>query len=281
MRAVSLACLCLITFTAETRSGTRLGRELRTRSRESVLVVAHRGDSGEYPENTLAAMESAAHMGVDLVEFDVYQSSDGELFCIHDQTIDRTTDGVDRLARQQVLASSLTLKELKQLDAGSWKSLRFKGEQIPTLDEALDQIGDRSIALIEVKHGEAKRLSKLLRRRRQVDRVVVQSFDWDYLRQLRQLEPELTLGALGSKTMTLEQLDQVRKLEAEIVHWNAWDLKVEDLRVLHKQELLVLVYTLDSDLEMAGAAHLGIGGVTTNQPHRLMELIHQGFARRD
>ncbi len=94
-------------------------------------ICAHRGVSDSHPENTIAAFREAIRLGAHMIELDVALSSDGKLVLMHDHTVDRTTDGSGRV-------EELTLADLKKLDAGFWKDSRFKGEQIPTLKEALD-----------------------------------------------------------------------------------------------------------------------------------------------
>ena len=94
-------------------------------------VCAHRGASDTHPENTIAAFHEAIRLGAHMIEFDVALTKDGELVLMHDHTIDRTTNGEGRI-------EDWLLVDLKKLDAGSWKSSRFTGEQIPTLGEALD-----------------------------------------------------------------------------------------------------------------------------------------------
>ncbi len=93
-------------------------------------VCAHRGASATHPENTLSAFREAIRLGAHMIEFDVAFSQDKKLVLMHDSTVNRTTNGTGTL-------SSLSLKDLKQLDAGMWKNERFKGEQIPTLNETL------------------------------------------------------------------------------------------------------------------------------------------------
>ena len=94
-------------------------------------ICAHRGVSDSHPENTITAFHEAIRLGAHMIELDVALSSDGKLVLMHDHTVDRTTDGSGRV-------EELTLADLKKLDAGFWKDSRFKGEQIPTLKEALD-----------------------------------------------------------------------------------------------------------------------------------------------
>lgn len=93
------------------------------------LIVAHRGLLKVAPENTLANFRACLELRLGF-EFDVQRSQDGHLVCIHDKTLDRTTNGSGNVA-------DLTLSEIKQLDAGSWFDPRFKGEQVPTVTEVL------------------------------------------------------------------------------------------------------------------------------------------------
>src|SRR5512136_1133404 len=111
-----------------------------------VLRVGHRGARGHAPENTLASFDLAVEMGVSAVETDLHLSKDGEVVLIHDHTVDRTTDG-------HGFVKDMTLRELKQLDAGSWYDARFAGEQIPTLSELLDWARGRVGVAIEIKNG--------------------------------------------------------------------------------------------------------------------------------
>src|SRR5271170_5657439 len=110
----------------------------------ALLIIAHRGSSGEYPENTLSAFAAAVRDGADWCELDVQLSRDGELVVIHDATVDRTTDGHDAVA-------AMTMAELKTLDAGSRFGAKFIGERLPELDEVFDAIGTGCGINIELK----------------------------------------------------------------------------------------------------------------------------------
>ena len=110
----------------------------------TVEVIAHRGASAYAPENTLAAFGLAHEMGADWFELDCTLTRDGSIIVIHDDTVDRTTDGTGTV-------SELTLDYLKQLDAGSWKDPKFAGEPLPTLDESLTFAKDRIGVFIEIK----------------------------------------------------------------------------------------------------------------------------------
>jgi glycerophosphoryl diester phosphodiesterase len=94
-------------------------------------ICAHRGANETHPENTIAAFEEAIRLGAQMVEFDVRMTKDNKLIIIHDRSVDRTTNGMG-------LVEDLTWNEIKDLDAGEWKSIKFKGEKVPLFDEALD-----------------------------------------------------------------------------------------------------------------------------------------------
>src|SRR5581483_3094013 len=99
------------------------------------LVIAHRGDSSEFPENTLPAFEAAVEIGCDLVELDYHESADGVMVVIHDDTLDRTTDAKELFGGEQIAVKSKTWAELSRLDAGKWFDPKFAGTRLPTLEQ--------------------------------------------------------------------------------------------------------------------------------------------------
>lgn len=153
-----------------------------------VRLIAHRGGPRYAPENTLAAFAHATEAGADMLECDVQMTADGEPVIIHDETLDRTTDGAGWVKDK-------TLAELRGLDAGF-------GEAIPTLREFVE-LGRASGVelLIELKSphlypGLEARVLETLEAAQYLEMSVLQSFDWDCLRRLRQLQPAVRLGAL-------------------------------------------------------------------------------------
>ena len=111
-----------------------------------ILNVGHRGYSAAFPENTQLALNAAFDVGADLVEIDLQKSADGAVVILHDDTLDRTTDGSGPVADH-------TLAQLQQLDAGSWLDPQFAGEPIPTLDQALGAAIGRGPLLLDQKSG--------------------------------------------------------------------------------------------------------------------------------
>ncbi len=112
-------------------------------SEKNVCVAAHRGFSEKYPENTMSAFRAALDVGVDEIETDVRVTADGELVLIHDEAVDRTTDGTGKVCE-------LTLAELKKLDAGAKKGAEFAGSRIPTLRELMELVKDHPTLTLDI-----------------------------------------------------------------------------------------------------------------------------------
>ncbi len=170
-----------------------------------IKIVAHRGANKFAPENTLAAIKKALDIGVDMIEIDVHLTKDNQLIVIHDETLERTTNGSGRI-------SGHTLLELKELDAGSWFSKDFIGEPLPTLDEVLEVINGQTTCLIEIKwEGDAPYMgiehlvAKSIIANNAVAWTIVQSFKSSYLENLNATYPNIILGKLliGSWSLPL------------------------------------------------------------------------------
>lgn len=177
-------------------------------------IIGHRGAAGCAPENTLAAFSAGLAQGADIIELDVQLCADGQVVAMHDDTLDRTTDGHGPLARY-------TLAELKRLDAGSWFAPRFVGERIPALDEVLAWAKGRVPLFIELKPGATShRLAAAVLRqlvdRRMADDVMLISFDHRALRYLRDQTASLALGMLY-RAPEQDPIDMARRLGANFV----------------------------------------------------------------
>jgi glycerophosphoryl diester phosphodiesterase len=231
--------------------------------RAAPLSIAHRGNSLFAPENTLAAF--AAALGrADLVELDGRVSGDGVLVVMHDATVNRTTDGAGNV-------SSLTLAQLKALDAGSWFAPGFTGERIPTLAEALTNIQSHATPLIEHKAGTAALYVAELRRLGMITNVVLQSFDWQFLAAAHVMEPGLRLAALGSGPLTATQLTSITNAGARIVAWEKANVTAAEVALVHAAGLELFVWTVDG-VEIQTYAGLGVDGIISNDPGRVKAL---------
>jgi glycerophosphoryl diester phosphodiesterase len=243
------------------------------------LVIGHRGFSTFAPENTLPAFSLALEAGVDLVELDYRQSSDGQLVVFHDPDLDRTTDARLRWGGKHIKLEARTAWEIRNLDAGSWFDPKYSGTRVPLLSEALDLIQPRAIALLERKAGDVESTINLLESKQLIGRVVVQSFDWSFLRALHERLPEQPLGALGPLSglpgvkkapgvfgqLTGRWLKALRQTGASVVVWNKQVSKAA-VRQAHHQGLKVWVYTINRPELAERLLNLGVDGIITNNP---------------
>lgn len=241
--------------------------------------IAHRGASGHAPENTLAAIALAVEMRCDLVEVDVQRTRDGELVLVHDLDLTRTTDIARRLPRLAgCRVGDLTLAELRGLDAGSWFSPAYAGEQVPTLAEAVDllQHSDTGL-LLELKKpalhpGVEADVAATLRRfpgfraAASDGRLVVQSFDHGVVRRFADLEPGVPAGLLGRPPV--RRLPRLARW-ASHVNPRHRAASASYVAAVHDAGMDCFVWTVDRPADMARSLDLGVDGVITNHPDRL------------
>ncbi len=237
-----------------------------------LLIIAHRGDSGQYPENTGPAFRAAVTAGADLVELDYHHSADGVPVVIHDKTLDRTTDALRVFGGSKLPVAGRPLADLQRLDAGAWFHARFAGTRLPTLDEALDEIQAGSVTLVERKAGDAATCIALLQQKKLLDTVVVQAFDWEFLAACHRLAPSLVLGALGSKELAPAKLAEIERTGARVVGWNHEDLKPADIRTIQAGGRKVWVYTVDDPTRAKQLIANGVDGIITNKPGEMIRL---------
>ncbi|MBI4083169.1 MAG: glycerophosphodiester phosphodiesterase [Candidatus Lambdaproteobacteria bacterium] len=242
-----------------------------TRAGARTAVLAHRGNSGEAPENTLAAFRPVAATGADGVEFDVQASADGVPVVIHDLTLRRTAGDARRLA-------DLTLAELQALDAGSWFGPAFRGERIPTLAQVLELFRPTNLVLhIELKTLEGpfqalvERVAAQVRERGLVARTVFSSFNHHTLLEVARYLPEVPRAALLSDDL-IEPWAYARAHGFAALHVGSWLCREELVRGSHAAGLPVRVYTVDDPAEARRLMAMGVDGLFTNHPRRLVAL---------
>ena len=231
------------------------------------LTVAHRGDTASAPENTLPALEAALRSGADIVELDVRLTADGHAVIVHDEVLDRTTNGRGAIAEH-------TLEQLRALDAGGWYGSAWVGTGIPTLLDALPLLRDSSASvLIEFKglwdrDSVAPVVAQIYRHGIQ-DRVVLASFE------------EETLMALWNQAPSLSRAAVVRRLPADPVYFaervgattvvtslRSFEVEPHALTALHEAGITVVVYTLNNPRLWQRAIDLGVDAVVTDAPRR-------------
>ncbi len=237
-----------------------------------LLIIAHRGNSSVAPENTLPAFAKALEAKSDLVELDYHHSSDGVPVVIHDDNLNRTTNVQELLRKDKVLVVDMPATELAKLDAGTWFDEEFRGTRLPTLVESLAAIQAGSTTLIERKAGDAATLVKLLEREKLTDRVVVQAFDWDFVKECRKLSPTLTLCTLSGKAASDEQIKAAAGTGADVIVWNHEKLRGPQIDLIHRLGKKAWIYTVDEYDRAAEFVAAGIDGVITNKPAQMQKL---------
>jgi len=243
-----------------------------------VLVTAHRGFSGDAPENTLAAFKKAMEVGSDMMELDVRFSKDGQIVVMHDDTLDRTTNGRGKV-------SDYTLKELKQFDAGSWFAPQFSGEHIPTLVEVLELAKGKILVNIEIKDESlgrykitdlADRALQEVTKAGMEDRVIYVSFYPVALERIQERDSRLWVGLLYHRPWnSLHEVTGGRSFPVLGLR-NSYLTKGK-IDKIHQQGMKVNVYTVNSEEEMEPFIHWGVDGMITNHPDRLIKILQKKF----
>ena len=230
-------------------------------NRFNYSAIAHRGGAELAPENTIAAIENAISLGVPYIEIDIRRSSDRKLVLIHDSDVNRTTNGIGKIAE-------LTLNELKSLDAGSKFSLEFKEERIPTLNETLDVVQtSQSKLVIEVKSpdsypGIEEDLIQLLHQKAIQEQVIVISFDHEFVSKLKRDQPDLKVGLLYFSYPAFPN----QSVEYVAVHWLTAFITPWRIGQLKSQGFKIWVWTVNSSWIQDLILSLGVDGIITDRP---------------
>lgn len=234
---------------------------------EPAVVVGHRGDRANAPENTLPALERAMR-SFPFVETDVRLTSDGVPVLFHDATLERVTGASGRVRDH-------TADELRTLDAGSWYSTVFRGEPIPTLAEFLDVLQEHDArALVELKAAwtsdDVGRLDDLLRQHRVSDQVVLQSFSIETLENLRRVIPDVPRIML-TRELPTDPIPLGERFDVIAFGTTARAVvaKPEALALFHEAGFGVLCYTLNTQERWEEVSALGVDGIITDQPSDL------------
>jgi glycerophosphoryl diester phosphodiesterase len=256
-------------------------RRRLNQERGRVWVVGHRGAMGYCPENTFASFERGLALGADWIELDVHLTRDGALAVIHDETLDRTTNG-------HGLVGEHTLAELKQLDAGSWFDPRFAGERIPTLDEVLEWARVRNTVVdIEIKNGPVlyagieEAVVRSLDRHGMAEQVIVISFDHRAVQRVRQIDPRVVTGVLYACRPADGGLGLAKQVRAEALLPHYAYVTAEDVRGAHDAGLAVAPWTSSDPGVLRRLIAAGVDAIGTNHLDVLRrivdaEVLHRG-----
>jgi len=238
------------------------------------IIIAHRGASSFAPENTMAAFRKAYELNADGIEFDVKLSKDGEMVIIHDQTLDRTTNGHGRVIETK-------LQDLRSLDAGSSFSESFAGEKIPLLCEVLEEFSDFSTINIEITNyasigdGLANKICKLVKDMRMERNVIFSSFHPYNLLVVKNKLPMVpaALLALPGKSGRIARSNLLRWLSPDFIHPYYQDVSAEYIDKQHKKSRKVNAWTVDEESDIKKVFEEGVDGIITDNPQLARKVL--------
>lgn len=220
----------------------------------SILKIGHRGAKGHQPENTLISFEKAIDLKVDGVELDVHLSSDGEIIVIHDDTIDRTTNG-------KGLVNQLTVLELKK-------------HKIPTLIEVFDLVNKRCFINIELKEiGTAQAVVDLIayyiaEKNWNHNHFLVSSFDWKMLEEVQLLNPKIRIGVLTEESVE-QAFAFAKKLKVHSIHPDYRLLTKENVALMQENGFEVYPWTVNSIEDIEKIKSFNVNGIISDFPDRI------------
>ena len=237
-------------------------------------IFAHRGYSAKYPENTIAAFQAAANLPIDGVEFDVHLTKDQQVVVIHDESVNRTSNGIGYV-------KDMRLKELRELDFGSWFSEEFQGERIPTLEEVLKVFHGTDLRVnIELKCdvfaydqleelvlGEVKALEMM-------EQVVISSFNHAAVARVASLAPNIENAALFNKTI-FNMMDYQEKLPAKALHVSFASAVRRPVRKALAKGAVVRVWTVNEVKQAARLVNTGVDAIFTDEPEKMLAFLRE------
>ncbi|MBN8191306.1 glycerophosphodiester phosphodiesterase [Bacillus sp. NTK074B] len=255
-----------------------------------IINIAHRGGSGYAPEHTLPSYEVGDELGGDYIELDLQMTKDGELIAMHDETLDRTTDGTG-------LVKDYTLEEIKALDAGSWfndmypdkANSEYEGLKVQTLEEIIQHFGENKRYYIETKSPEVypgmeKKLLKILdeynltRQNGPSSKVIIQSFSEASLHKIHDMNEDIPLVQL------IDYKTDATITDRELNHYEEYAVglgmsfkKIDEEYVdkVRDHDLLIHPYTVLEKEDMKRLIDWGVTGMFTNYPDRLQEVLKE------
>ena len=243
-------------------------------SNNKCLIVAHRGASAFAPENTIAAFHKAVELKADAIEFDVKLTIDGEMVVIHDQLLERTTNGSGKVI-------DCTFEELKRLDAGSFFSEEFKGEKIPSLKDVLEQFSEKLLINIEITNyksvndGLAEKIAALVKAMGIENRIIFSSFFPKNLKITSEILPEVPVALLTLPgfpgLLTRSQL--FYKRSPKLIHPYYKDVSAAYVKKQHIIDRKVNVWTVNQKEDIQQMICFGVDGLITDDPVLARSLV--------
>jgi glycerophosphoryl diester phosphodiesterase len=239
---------------------------------KAFVVIGHRGNSSQAPENTLAAINQAFAIGCGMVEVDVHLSRDGVPMVIHDETVDRTTNG-------RGMVSQLTLAQLKTLDAGSWKNAKYAHERIPTLAEALQAAKGKGRLLLDLKvDGLGRPIADVIHSLSLSNKsVAVAAWSPEQTDDFVKCLPQAYILSVCEAPPSTWKSDFFKRQIARGI--TGFDLggswSTEFVAAAHAHGMPVYAYTINDEQGMRWLIDIGVDGIETDVPLVIVRLMNE------
>lgn len=232
-------------------------------------IIAHRGYSQNYPENTLVAFQAAVAAGAAMIELDVMFSRDRRPVVIHDATLERTTNGHGAV-------NGFTVADLKKLDAGSWFDPRYTGEPLPELTEVLDLIGGRTNVNIEIKSQAYERnhppdaienqVVAMVKKKKLKNSVLISSFEIDFLVQIASMPDPPAIALISQTPPSRRILDLCTHLKVYSWHPEYKIVTPRQVERMHTAGIKVFPYNVNMYEDFVRMMDMKVDGVITDDP---------------
>ncbi len=290
MRKISvlMACFILIVYNTAIINAqnifpnieeVNLSEKIMDRDTDGFIVIAHRGASAYFPENTMSAFRAAVEMEADMIELDVLLTKDMVPVVFHDARLDKKTNGSG-------LVSEYTLEELRKLDAGSWFDEKFKGEKIPTLEEVLIYTKGKIAVNIEIKpeavfdkieDGVEQKVIELVRKHEMTDHVIISSFDYRVIERFKKLAPEFTAALLYERKQSHGRapVELVQHYNSDAFNFSSSQLADSWATQLNENEIPFFIYTVNDPKLMRSIIRAGAKGIFTDKPDVLKKVAKE------
>ena len=240
----------------------------------SPIILAHRGDLTHAPENTLPSFQQALQKGADGVELDAKLTVDGHVIVIHDPTVERTTDGKGRVA-------SLSLEAIRKLDAGLWFDEKFRGTQVPLLEEVFETVGRENLINIELtnystpRDGLVVKVCELIKRHNSQKQIIFSSFFPSNLKIAMQILPEVPRGLLAMPGLVGLWARSFGFMfgEYQALHPHISNASREQVQRAHRLKRRVHVWTANTPAEINQLKEWGVDGIFTDDPETAARVL--------
>ncbi len=241
------------------------------------IVLAHRGDLAHAPENTLPSFQQAIQKGADGVELDTKLTSDSHVIVIHDMAVERTSDGMGRVA-------SFTLDAIRKLDAGSWFDQKFRGTKVPLLEEVFETVGKERLINVELtnystpRDGLVDKVCDLIKHHNNHEQIIFSSFFASNLKRAFHLLPEIPRGLLAMPGLAGIWARSFGFMfdNYQALHPYISSVDRQQIRRVHRLKRRVHVWTANTPEEVNQLKEWGVDGIFTDDPQMALRALGRG-----